>query len=183
MTRQRLEYATSVYRQIFLDHYGQGPYPCVFCGLDVTWPEVDVHHHDHDRSNNEPENLTPCHSACHNRHHKTGSKHSDETKNKMRVAAARRPHGTRLGTVQSAKARIAISTALSGKKHTDQHHARIVISRKAKRSVWHSEETRKKISEGNQRAASVQLTCECGAGPFRGVIGLKAHQRQRHSCQ
>lgn len=57
---------------IFAAIYGPGPYECYFsCGRDVDIFDADmvVHHRDHDRTNNEADNLVPAHSRCHSSYH------------------------------------------------------------------------------------------------------------------
>lgn len=76
-----------IYREIFFAHNGPGPYACVECNKEVGFLEVLVHHDDHDRSNNNIENLMASHRGCHTAHHSTGrgvgNKASEETKQKM----------------------------------------------------------------------------------------------------
>jgi hypothetical protein len=95
------------YRELFFANNGSGPYPCDFCGKDVDFDAVTVHHRDHDFTNNHPDNLGACHKRCHNAHHfydmwesykdrKVGfasptaghrKPHSEATKEKLRVAS------------------------------------------------------------------------------------------------
>lgn len=83
-----------LYREIFFAHNGPGPYICKECEGEVTFFEVLVHHEDHDRSNNNLENLVPNHRGCHTIHHSTGrglgKKASEETKAKMRESGLKR---------------------------------------------------------------------------------------------
>lgn len=60
------------HRKMFRSTYGDGPYPCEFCLGELRWPELYVHHRDHDHDNNDPSNLAPSHESCHNTHHKRG---------------------------------------------------------------------------------------------------------------
>ena len=70
-----------MHREVFLAHNGPGPWRCRGCALDVLFSSVfDVHHLDHDHSNNDPLNLVAMHPECHSRLHKEGWKHSYETK-------------------------------------------------------------------------------------------------------
>lgn len=49
-------------------------------------PSEHAHHDDEDRSNDVASNITPLSAAEHNRHHKTGSKHRDDSKAKTSAA-------------------------------------------------------------------------------------------------
>src|SRR6266508_3950678 len=60
---------------IFTGHNGLGPWPCHVCTEPVSIDVVHVHHRDHDRSNNAPENLTAMHPGCHSRHHNPPKTH------------------------------------------------------------------------------------------------------------
>lgn len=97
----------SRYREVFFAYNGVGPYACAFCDEQVDFDVVTVHHLDHDHTNDDPENLAAAHKGCHNSHHffdmwdsykdrkvglaspKAGHRkpHSEETKQKLRVAA------------------------------------------------------------------------------------------------
>ena len=59
-----------IYRTIFKEGAGEGPWPCHFCEKPCN--AENVHHLNHDHEDNRFENLAPCHKRCHLRHHKTG---------------------------------------------------------------------------------------------------------------
>lgn len=49
-------------------------------------PSEQVHHRDEDRSNDAPENLLLISAPEHNKHHKTGSRHTSEAKRRIGAA-------------------------------------------------------------------------------------------------
>ena len=52
---------------------GWGPWVCHDCEGIVTPEDLHIHHADHDRSNDDPENLVPMHMRCHHQHHSRGN--------------------------------------------------------------------------------------------------------------
>jgi hypothetical protein len=52
-------------------------------------PAEHAHHDDEDRTNDTAENIKPLSPAEHNRHHKTGTKHRDESKQKTSASLKR----------------------------------------------------------------------------------------------
>lgn len=60
------------YREIFIIHTKAGPWDCYFCGEDVLYEQLIVHHLDEDRSNNDLMNLVASHDVCHKSHHAAG---------------------------------------------------------------------------------------------------------------
>lgn len=69
-------------QKAFFAFNGSGPYECVFCGEEVLGPWADpgnvhgresrsllIHHRNHVRKDDRPENLEPAHYGCHTRHH------------------------------------------------------------------------------------------------------------------
>lgn len=59
----------SRYREMFFANNGPGPYSCFFCKEKVVFDEVIIHHINHDETDNNLKNLTPCHRTCHNGYH------------------------------------------------------------------------------------------------------------------
>jgi hypothetical protein len=55
------------HRLVLFEALGLGPLPCFGCGRPVPWAELEVHHRDHDRANNAPENLEPACDECNSR--------------------------------------------------------------------------------------------------------------------
>ena len=52
-------------------------------------PEEHAHHEDEDRDNDVPSNVESLSAAQHNRHHKTGSRHREESKAKTSASVRR----------------------------------------------------------------------------------------------
>jgi hypothetical protein len=82
----------------------------------------NVHHRDEDRTNDSPDNLQLIGTAEHNRHHKTGSKHSE--KSKRRISA-----GLRLA-ISEGRRLPPRHPDWTGKKHTLAARRKISESRK-----------------------------------------------------
>ena len=62
--------ARQIHREVFLAHYGPGPWQCFKCwGLVYFDAKFDVHHLDHDHDNNDPTNLAASHPHCHRSYH------------------------------------------------------------------------------------------------------------------
>lgn len=54
-----------VHRQVLYDKIGPGSHECHHCAVAVTWfIDLEVDHLDHDKSNNDPNNLVPCCVDC-----------------------------------------------------------------------------------------------------------------------
>lgn len=79
-----------IYRPIFEDANGHGPWPCYGCREPVESDELLIHHLDEDPWNNNPENLVAMHRPCHFSLHKKGIPHSDE--HRLHISLARRGH-------------------------------------------------------------------------------------------
>lgn len=77
------------YRDVFLRHNGDGPWPCDECHELVHEfgrhaDQGHIHHRDEDKHNSAPDNLGIMHCACHRRQHMLGSKASDEHREAIR---------------------------------------------------------------------------------------------------
>lgn len=72
------------HRETFFAWNGPGPYICHFCGEDVFFEEVHVHHRDHDDYNNDKSNLVAAHVGCHHSYHR-----KQMTQEEKNAAAAR----------------------------------------------------------------------------------------------
>jgi len=90
------------HRCVFFVHNGPGPYVCFFCGNDVVFHKVLVHHEDHDHENNDPTNLKPTHAKCHTAHHR---EHERDWRGKISAG-----HLRRVQTDRSASARLGWAT-------------------------------------------------------------------------
>jgi len=149
------------YREKFFAWLGPGPYQCFFCEKEVEFDIVIIHHIDHDRANDDLENLAPCHPGCHTKHHMAkwwvGKTHTPE--HRARVAAAKtgltippevraKISAAHIGKTLSAEHREAIGRATRGKPKTEEHKRKIAEGHKGKTL---SPETRKKISESRKR--------------------------------
>lgn len=86
--------ASRRHREVFFAHNGAGPWACHFCGEDVEFDAVQVHHLDEDHGNNDPSNLGASHRGCHTKHHavwrfggcRPGVPKSPETREKIRAS-------------------------------------------------------------------------------------------------
>lgn len=109
------------------EHGDEPPYRCEYepCSKEMTTLEV-VHHKDEDKYNNNPSNLAAMHKGCHNLHHGIGQNHSPEALEKIRSA--------HLGVKRAPEVGERISKALKGKAGHPQ-----------------TEETKRKISEGQKK--------------------------------
>lgn len=109
------------------EHGDEPPYTCEYepCGKEMTTLEV-VHHKDENMYNNDVSNLAAMHKGCHNLHHGIGQKHSPEVLKKLR--------DLHLGAKRAPEVGERISKALKGK----PGHAQ-------------TEETKRKISEGQKK--------------------------------
>jgi hypothetical protein len=53
------------HRVVLYDTIGPGEHNCFYCGQSVTWfIDLECDHKDHDKSNNNPDNLVPCCFGC-----------------------------------------------------------------------------------------------------------------------
>lgn len=57
---------------------------CEHCNLLVGRPKLVIHHKDGNHYNDDPSNLQLLCNSCHARHHRTGAKMSDVTKEKLK---------------------------------------------------------------------------------------------------
>lgn len=57
-------------RAEFIEKHGPGPHPCYFCGELAE--KFHVHFIDHDKNNDDVNNLARAHPGCHMSHHKAG---------------------------------------------------------------------------------------------------------------
>ena len=125
------------YQEIFFAN-NVTPYFCEFCSDQVD-VKVDfcIHHLDGNRRNNEVDNIAIAHHGCHTRYHKTGQKHSEETKAKISQSKLGMP-----------------VPSLQGKKLSKEHKAKLSASHLGNRPT---EETRRKmrISQSNRRSREV----------------------------
>lgn len=54
-----------VHRIVLYDELGPGIHRCYYCDVPVEWfVDLEVDHKDHDKVNNDPENLVPCCVGC-----------------------------------------------------------------------------------------------------------------------
>lgn len=130
------------YRELFFAHSGFGPYDCWFCGEDVDFESVIVHHVDEDETNNDIVNLVAAHRLCHSRHHFKGI--WEERREELLASPTRGHHTphteeTKRALSEAAKSRGAAPTAAA------IEAARLVNTGKPR-----SPETRRKISEGHR---------------------------------
>lgn len=61
--RDRLLYQ---HRQIFYEGYGEGPFPCHWCGIEIGWddPDMNVDHLNDEKDDNRLENLVASCARC-----------------------------------------------------------------------------------------------------------------------
>lgn len=76
----------NLHREIFFAVHGFGPFSCWFCGLEVSFLDIHVHHVDHDHSNNEINNLVPTDASCHIKYHVHSRVVSEETRQRNGTA-------------------------------------------------------------------------------------------------
>ena len=98
------------YREIFFAYNGPGPWACTFCGCYIVSEDLDVHHRDENKKNNDPSNLGAAHRTCHASHHSTNRKmpgHSEHMKKLWREGRMK-PH------TQTEEARKKVSLARKG---------------------------------------------------------------------
>lgn len=116
-----------VYRKIYRDAHGDGPYTCTFCDEAMTKLEV-VHHRDEDPSNNDLENLKAMHTVCHNKHHHVGLIHTED--DKMKIGA-----GLKRAYDECRRPRPDVSgekNPFFGRRHTEETKAKISAMRRAR---------------------------------------------------
>ena len=133
------------YRDVFFANNGAGPYVCFFCKEDVMFLEVIVHHKDHDKTNDEPANLAPCHRLCHNGHH-----FKDLWNGKKEELLASETRGHNVPHSDATKKKISDT-----KKQKNQRPSEEAIAKAAEvsRGVPRSAEVRAKISASHKKRA------------------------------
>lgn len=149
--KERSQYLEANYRAVFLMEYGDFPHPCYFCGGEVKGYLVPrdgqsaiVHHVDHDKGNNNPENLVPGHRKCHTDYHRL----SPETQARQRASQLAR--WARDGKiVLSAESRAKISASKMGHEVSEETRAKIRATKAA--NPWRpSVEVREKMSAASR---------------------------------
>lgn len=80
--RNEFSIQEAIYRTIYRQHYGNGPYECKYCSTEMQTLEV-VHHIDENHWNHALENLAGVHKACHTIIHRTGQTHTEETRQQI----------------------------------------------------------------------------------------------------
>lgn len=98
MTRYRRGYG-----QVFLEHYGLGPWSCAYCSelvyeIGRRANQGHVHHRNEDKQDNRPENLVMMHCRCHRQHHMIGTRAS--TKHREAISRGLRGHEVSVKTRQ-----------------------------------------------------------------------------------
>lgn len=86
-------------------------------------PEEHAHHEDEDRDNDTPMNLGQLSPAEHNRHHKMGSKHTEDAKARISESLSR--------AIREGRRQPASPPDWKGRTHTPEARHRISSSRKA----------------------------------------------------
>jgi hypothetical protein len=133
------------YRAIYERHHGPIP-------KDEKGRSYHIHHIDHNHSNNHPDNLLAVHPIEHHNHHKIGSTHTEETKQKM-------------------------SRNRKGKKITSEKHLARLAEYNATRVF--TEETRAKISANCKGKHTGPLSEETRAKMYKAHLGKKISPEQR----
>lgn len=114
------------YRQIFIDHHGDGPHACCFC--EIITSEFIVHHLDEDRLNNDIENLASAHVSCHTAHHTRGRPSaSEETRRKIGKAST--------ALIRTDAHKKAIGDALRGRSKSAEHRDKISKTLRGRKKV------------------------------------------------
>lgn len=161
------------YLMIFFAHYGPGPWVCEFCGELVLLDQLNVHHRDHDHSNNEPKNLVASHCACHASHHMkdTWSKSSDV---RRQAAGVKMSNVAKIRTVSCPVCQRSLTRGSGAARHmikcgvTKEQWPTTVKYR----SREENQEIDRLIASRRDRTPTM---CQCGAGPFVGSSGVRAH--------
>jgi hypothetical protein len=54
-----------LHRKVLYDKIGPGTHSCYYCNVEITWfVNLECDHKDHDKLNNDPDNLVPCCVGC-----------------------------------------------------------------------------------------------------------------------
>jgi hypothetical protein len=131
-----------VYRKIYRDKHGDGPYICDYCDKPMDELEM-VHHVDEDPWNNHISNLVSVHTECHNKLHHLGLMHTDEVKKQIGTTLKQRyDEGSRLPNIPSGE-----DNPFFGRRHTNG--------------------TKKAIGDAQRR---LRQTCSCGLSTNPGNI-------------
>lgn len=80
----------AIYRIIYREHHGDGPFTCSHC-LILIDGEYVIHHIDENHFNHAIENLTAVHRGCHQKIHMTGKSLPEETRKKISLTRAGKP--------------------------------------------------------------------------------------------
>jgi hypothetical protein len=129
-----------LYREIFFMH--NGPWPCHFCGQPVTYVEVDVHHLDGNKRNNDLSNLVASHERCHMSYHAKmpNGPHSVETKSKISNALRCHKRTEEHGRNISRGKKLHMTPELKA-------HLKSIRRLSSGHHVPHTEEAKRKMSE------------------------------------
>jgi hypothetical protein len=193
--------AYRTYHNIFFAWNGPGPYDCAWCGEKVyPWWDtqlnenadhtLDVHHVDHDRTNNDHRNLAPMHHGCHMEYHRKirplvakGSQLPDEWR--QRIARITQERLLTQGGDEYARwlqrTRDGISAIDRTPAYCDEcgdgpfqgTHGVAMHRRKS----GHAEGRISQALQKKQAEAQLQaLYCECGDGPYYSERALWTHR-------
>lgn len=194
------------YRKLFLTAHGDGPYVCVFCPEAVLAISAKtkflkrddgvVHHQDHDRENNELENLVAAHHGCHVSHHMTGVPKSaehreklaaalrdrtvtDEQRQAMRDGWANMDPAKREQMKENMRGRAPWN---KGKPWSDEIRQKLSDSHKGQ-EAWNKGRQMTDEERGERRNKLTLRTCECGLttnpGAFTRHIRATEHSERR----
>lgn len=86
-------------------------------------PAEHAHHGDENRSNDAPGNVERLTAAEHNRHHKTGTKHTPEAKRRISAGLKK--------AIAEGRRKPPVCVSWKGRRHTDATRQRISAARKA----------------------------------------------------
>lgn len=173
------------YLQVFFAFNGPGPWDCEFCDEPVRLTGLNVHHRDHDHSNNDPDNLTASHRRCHQVYHM-----ADGRGPKMREASVQSWTDDRRKKISDGIKNSKKFMCPNCSKETIRGGptVRHLIKCGVPESEWPAPvrrvTTRTDIEiiratvDNTDRSPTM---CACGAGPFRGSGGMKVHQA-RSAC-
>lgn len=174
------------YLQTFFAFNGPGPWVCEFCGELVMLDSLNVHHRDHDHDNNSGTNLVASHRLCHQEYHmKNGRGEIMRTSSAKAWTAERRKKMS--DGIKNSKRFMCPScgkeTIRGGP--TVRHLMKCGVPE----DQWPDPVSRRTTrTDAEITAAQIANTdrtptmCECGAGPFRGLGGLKIHQKIGNRC-